>query len=58
MVYTNDGQGGFQRSYFASGTNSIAVLATDLNGDGKPDVVVNNYNVDYAPPNFNLILHQ
>lgn len=58
VVYTNDGQGGFQRSYFASGTNSIAVLATDLNGDGKPDVVVNNYNVDYAPPNFNLILHQ
>jgi FG-GAP-like repeat len=58
VVYTNDGRGGFQRSYFASGANSIGVLAADLNGEGKPDVVITNYIVQFRPPNFEVILHK
>jgi hypothetical protein len=57
-VYTNNGHGGFERSYFASGTSSIAVLTTDLKGDGKSAVVASNFFVDFAPPNFNVIFHQ
>jgi hypothetical protein len=58
VVYTNNGQGGFQRSYFASGTNAVALLATDLTGDGNPDLVIANYALDYRPPNFNVVLHK
>jgi hypothetical protein len=56
-VYTNDGEGGFQRSYFASGATAVALLAADLNGDGKPDIVINNY-FDEQPTNFEIIFHQ
>lgn len=58
VVFTNDGQGGFQRSYFASGANSVDLLAGDLNGDGKIGLVINNYMVDYRPINFLIVLHQ
>lgn len=58
VVFTNDGQGGFQRSYFASGANSTYLLAGDLNGDGKVGLVINNYMVDYRPMNFLVALHQ
>jgi hypothetical protein len=57
VVYTNDGEGGFQRSYFASGATAVALLAADLNGDGKPDIVINNY-FDEQPTNFEIIFHQ
>jgi hypothetical protein len=56
-VYTNDGQGGFQRSYFASGATSVELLAADFNGDGKIGLAINNYAVDFAPPNFLVVLH-
>lgn len=52
VLYTNDGQGGFARSYFASGATSVAAISLDLNGDGKPDVVLTNYLLDFRPPNF------
>jgi hypothetical protein len=57
-VFTNDGTGGFKRSYFASGSTSIDLLLTDLNGDGKPDLVISNYLVDFAPPNVNVVFHK
>jgi FG-GAP-like repeat len=57
-VFTNDGTGGFKRSYFASGATSIDLLLTDLNGDGKPDLVISNYLVDFAPPNVNVVFHK
>ncbi len=57
-VFTNDGAGGFQRSYFASGANAVSLLSTDLNGDGKQDLVITNYTVDFAPPNVNVAFHK
>lgn len=58
VVFTNDGQGGFVRSLFASGTNAVSIVSSDLNGDGKPDLVITNYVLDYRPPNFNIFFHQ
>jgi hypothetical protein len=50
-LYTNDGQGGFELSYFASGVSTTTLACADLNGDGKIDVVVVNFEVDFRPPN-------
>lgn len=55
VVYTNDGQGGFERSYFALGVVPINMIEADVNSDGKPDIAVMNFPVDGAPPNFVLI---
>lgn len=57
-AFTNDGAGGFQRSYFASGTTSVSLLSTDLNGDGKADLVLSNFMLDFAPPNVNIVFHK
>jgi hypothetical protein len=57
-VFTNDGQGGFQRSFFASGAMAVNLQAADFDGDGKIGLAINNYAVDFAPPNFLVVLHQ
>lgn len=56
VIYTNDGQGGFQRSYFASGANSVAMLVANLKGNNTPGLAITNYAVDYRPPNFLVVL--
>jgi len=58
VVFTNDGQGGFQRSFLASGANSVAIVSGDFNGDGKPDFAISNYALEYRPPNFVVIFHK
>lgn len=58
VLFANDGQGGFERSYLASGANSVALVTGDFNGDGKPDLAITNYAVDYRPPNFDIIFHK
>ena len=58
VIYTNDGQGGFQRSYFASGTNSMGLLVADFKGNGTPGLAITNYAVDYRPPNFVVVLEK
>jgi FG-GAP-like repeat len=58
IVYTNDGQGGFQRSYFASGANTVSAVGANWNGDGKLGLAITNYLLDYAPPNVNLVFHK
>lgn len=57
-IYTNDRQGGFQRSYFASGAGSTQLLAAPFTSNGTPSLAITNYNVDYAPPNFLVALHK
>jgi FG-GAP-like repeat len=56
VIYTNDGQGGFLRSYFASGANSVDLLVANLKGNGMPGLAITNYAVDYRPPNFRVVL--
>jgi hypothetical protein len=51
VVYTNDGTGGFQVSYLASGTASVNLLVADLNEDGKPVLAITNYPTLFSPPN-------
>jgi hypothetical protein len=58
VIYTNDGQGGFQRSYFASGANSVDLLVANFKGNGTPGLAITNYTVDYRPPNFLIVLEK
>jgi hypothetical protein len=51
VLYTNDGQGGFEASYFASGANTTSLACADFNHDGKTDVVIVNFGEDFRPPN-------
>jgi hypothetical protein len=51
VVFINDGKGGFERSFYASGANAINLAAGDFNRDGKTDLVVSNYIIDIAVPN-------
>jgi hypothetical protein len=51
VVFINDGKGGFERSFYASGAAAINLAAGDFNQDGKTDLVVSNYVVLQAPPN-------
>ena len=50
VLYTNDGQGRFQRSYFASGAHSLHLISADFNNDRKPDVAIRDFLYVYRPP--------
>ncbi|HWW16042.1 MAG TPA: VCBS repeat-containing protein [Candidatus Dormibacteraeota bacterium] len=57
MLFNASG-GEFTRSFFASGTLAIAMAASDLNHDGKLDLVIGNFVFDFAPPNVNVLFHK
>lgn len=50
-VFINDGKGGFERSFYASGAETFGMTSGDFNHDGKTDLVVCNYIVLFATPN-------
>jgi hypothetical protein len=50
-LFINAGNGGFKRSYYASGVSTIAMTSGDFNHDGKTDLVVCNYVSLIANPN-------
>jgi hypothetical protein len=54
----NSGNGQFTRSFFASGADVVAMTASDLNKNGKLDLVIGNFVLDFAPPNVNVVFHQ
>ena len=54
----NSGQGRFARSFFGSGADTIDMIAVDLNHDGKPDLVIANFLLDFRPPNVNVAFHK
>jgi FG-GAP-like repeat len=54
----NSGTGQFTRSFFASGADTIAMISSDLNQNGKLDLVIGNFVLDAAPPNIDVIFHQ
>lgn len=57
-IYTNDKQGGFQRSYFASGANAMELLTAPFTSNRTPSLAITNYAVDYRPPNFLVVAHK
>jgi len=57
MLFNASG-GKFTRSFFASGALTVAMTASDLNRDGKPDLVIGNFEFDFAPPNVNVVFHK
>jgi hypothetical protein len=54
----NNGSGQFSRSFFAAGAEAIAITSVDLNKDGKLDLVLTNYGLDFRPPNLDVVFHQ
>jgi len=49
-ILFNSGQGKFTRSCFASGTDAILMVTSDLNHNGKPDLVIGNFVLSFEPP--------
>jgi hypothetical protein len=54
----SSGQGQFTRSFFASGASAVAMTSSDLNLDGKPDLIIGNFMFNYEPPNIDVVFHQ
>ncbi len=44
-LFTNDGRGGFLRSFMAAGTGSSQVVPSDFNGDLKPDLALHGLEI-------------
>jgi hypothetical protein len=57
-ILFNAGGGQFSRSFFASGALAVSMNAADLNRDGKPEILIGNFEFDFAPPNINVVFHQ
>jgi VCBS repeat protein len=50
--------GQFTRSFFASGADVVSLVTSDLNKNGKSDLIIGNFLLDFAPPNVNVMFHQ
>jgi hypothetical protein len=57
-LFFNLGGGQFSRSFFASGADNNAMVAADMNRDGKPDLVIVNFLLDFRPPNVDVVFHK
>lgn len=57
-ILFNSGNGQFSRSFFASGADVVAIVTSDLNHDGEPDLVIGNFLLDFESPNVNVVFHQ
>ncbi|MGC2401684.1 MAG: VCBS repeat-containing protein [Acidobacteriaceae bacterium] len=57
-ILFNSGGGQFTRTFYASGASAILIAASDLNHDGKPDLVIGNFVLGYEPLNIDVIFHQ
>jgi hypothetical protein len=58
VIFFNQGNGQFSRSFFASGADTVAIAASDLNHRGKTDLIFTNFEVNYRPPNVDVIFHK
>jgi hypothetical protein len=54
----NNGNGEFTRSFFASGAFAVSMTTSDLNRDGKPDLIIGNFVLSYEPANVDVIFHK
>jgi hypothetical protein len=57
-ILFNAGNGQFTRSFFASGADVVTMVSSDLNRNGKLDLVIGNFVLDFEPPNVNVVFHQ
>ncbi len=57
-ILFNQGNGQFTRSFFAPGAFGAPIIAADLNRRGKMDLVIENYQLSFAPPNVNVLFHK
>jgi hypothetical protein len=57
-ILFNNGNGQFSRSFFASGASTTSMTAADLNQSGNSDLVFTNFQVDYRPPNVDIVFHK
>jgi len=46
------------RSLLSGAGGSISMVAADLNGDGKPDLVIVKILIDFVPPNVDIVFHK
>lgn len=53
----NQGNGQFSRSFFASGAFAEGMVSSDLNRDGKTDLVIGNVTSVSGQPNINVVFH-
>ena len=54
----NQGNGEFSRSFFASGASAVGMITSDLNRNGKSDLVIGNFVLGSEPANVNVVFHQ
>jgi hypothetical protein len=57
-ILFNKGNGEFTRSFFASGASAIGMVTSDLDRNGKSDLVIGNFVSGNAPANVNVVFHQ
>jgi hypothetical protein len=57
-IFFNSGNGQFTRSFFASGAATLGMIATDMNRDGKPDLVIGNFVLSFEPANIDVVFHK
>lgn len=58
VILTNDGQGGFLKTYYASGVQAVSMVQADFNKDMKPDLALTNFGLNFRPPNVVVIFHK
>ena len=58
VIFFNQGNGRFSQSFFASGADTTALTAYDLNHRGKSDLIFTNFPLDFRPPNVDVIFHK
>jgi RHS repeat-associated protein len=58
-VSLTNSSGATQNGSWLQGTAAaIAMAVSDLNKDGKPDLVIGNFVLSYEPPNVDVVFHQ
>jgi hypothetical protein len=58
VILFNNANGQFSRSFFASGVDTVSMTAADLNHRGTSDLIFSNFEVDFRPPNANVVFHK
>lgn len=58
VIFFNQGNGQYTRSFFASGADATQVVSSDLNRNGKQDLVIGNFELSFRPPNVDVVFHK